>query len=146
MKIGIDCGGVLFITNTKFESSEKEDTTQTEDWVPGAVAGLRILHEEGYELFVVSFCGKRRAAETRQKLLEVRDLIPPENVFIVKDKFKKGQVCREHRLEMLIDDRLDVLEAAGQHFPALRCVLFTSWESLCPDTSRNSCITRLARI
>jgi len=129
MRIGIDCGGVLFPTNTKFEGGG-EDTTQTEEWMPGALQSLDTLRKLGHELFVVSFCGKRRALETREKLLEVKDVIPPEHVFIVKDKLKKGTVCRNEGIQVLIDDRQDVLRAAKKNFPELTCILFESWEQV----------------
>ena len=84
MRIGIDCGGVLFVTNTKFEPefSEDADRDEPEAWMPGAKEALEELKQQGHELFVVSFCGKRRALETREKLLEIRHLIPPKNVFL----------------------------------------------------------------
>jgi len=68
--------------------------------------------------------------ETREKLLEVKDVIPPEHVFIVKDKLKKGTVCRNEGIQVLIDDRQDVLRAAKKNFPELTCILFESWEQV----------------
>jgi hypothetical protein len=131
-RIGIDCGGVLFAHDTKYDktnASHTEDTSSTSCWMSGALDALEELKKRNCELFIVSFAGKKRGDETRKTILStVNHLIPENNIFIVNDRKLKGHICKEHNLQVLIDDRKDVLMEAQKTYPSLKCILFTSWK------------------
>lgn len=129
-RVGIDCGGVLTVHSSLL--SETEDTTSM-IWMEGTMEALEIMKQNGCELFVVSFAGKKREEETRKKLEEIKHLIPEKNVFITRDRTKKGEICRKHNLGWLIDDRMDVLLAAEKSFPKLKIVWFTNWNQVLID-------------
>jgi hypothetical protein len=102
--LALDAGGVMFV-----HSSEKdcnEDTSQTEDWMPGAVDAIRTLQTK-YTVIVNSFAGKKRGQQTKTKVAEVFPEIP---VFIVKDRDRKWEVLATKNADIMVDDRKEILD------------------------------------
>jgi hypothetical protein len=109
MRIGIDFGGVLSIHDGGGRSQSQEHGSTVIN-IPGGVSALQRLKTEGHSLHLISFCGKRRAEETKATILaseEARDLF--DGLHFVKKASLKGEVCKHIGIDVMIDDRLDVL-------------------------------------
>jgi hypothetical protein len=107
LKIGIDVGGVLSHKSDIYEkvSDEIKEIIDMEF----AVCSLKELKEAGHELYIVSFCGKNRAYNTRNQL----DRVYPglfSDMFFVKDKKNKNEILRHKGIDVFIDDTLSVLQ------------------------------------
>ena len=98
LRIGVDYGGVCSA------SAEHCDSEQID--VPGCLETLRLMKQNGHYLVLISFCGAKRAKATREYL-------EPLNVFdkmyFVKNKLFKNQICQYEGIDVMIDDRQDVL-------------------------------------
>lgn len=113
MRLAIDVGGVL-IERAMAPAAEDagEDTVFTPGavrWVAGALEGIQRLAALGYELWILSFCGARREAETRIALqaVGVDRSIPVERWLFCRKRTLKVVLMREHDLDLLVDDRED---------------------------------------
>ena len=107
--IGVDFGGVLSLKDT--EDAEHVNTAID---MPFAVENLLKLKALGHKLFLISFCGKARAIETKQRLestmvsegVSCASLF--DEIYFVKDtKFKKS-MCEYLNCHFMIDDREDI--------------------------------------
>lgn len=108
-KIGVDFGGVL-AKHKKGEDAEKlEEHKNTQIDMPGAIETLKKLKKNGHDLYIVSFCGKKRALEGKEEI-ENSGLtnVFTEQIYI-KNPFKKGDVLLNFGCNFMIDDRLDLL-------------------------------------
>lgn len=119
MNIGLDAGGVIFIHDR--QSVQKGDTSQTEKFMPGCIEYVEKLAQDGHKIFVNSFAGRARGESTRKAISEhMGKWIPDSNVFIVGDRNKKWTVCSEQKLDVMVDDRYDVLQTIEQNFRAAK--------------------------
>jgi hypothetical protein len=108
-KIGVDFGGVL-AKHKKGEDAEKlEEHKNTQIDMPRAIETLKKLKKNGHDLYIVSFCGKKRALEGKEEI-ENSGLtnVFTEQIYI-KNPFKKGDVLLNFGCNFMIDDRLDLL-------------------------------------
>ncbi len=104
LKIGIDYGGVCSIYSDTYEEKSKTDE---EINVPGCIEALKKLKELGHKLILVSFCGSKRARKTRSYLTKLQLF---DNMYFVKKRSFKKDICNHEGLDLLIDDRLDILQ------------------------------------
>lgn len=119
MRIGIDFGGVLAIHDGNEEgkrqaaksSSSKEDGDHVNTCInmPKAIWALEQLKTGGHELYIISFCGARRAQETMNSLRQANLLPLFKRVLFTRSREAKGVVCNELAIDAMIDDRDDVL-------------------------------------
>ena len=65
--IGIDFGGVLSQHDSRVAPGDASHINTAID-MPNAVESLMALKAEGHHLFLISFCGKSRAIETKASL------------------------------------------------------------------------------
>lgn len=126
MKICIDFGGVCCIKNNNYEddkSNYEEDKTNKSDDktnivdnktdtdntinMPHCLEALQQLSKD-HELYLVSFCGARRANSTRQYLTTTYPGLF-KHLYFVKNSSYKNDICRHVGADVMIDDRLDVL-------------------------------------
>jgi len=112
MNIRLDAGGVLFICG----ASRSEDTDQTSKFIPGCIEYVHKLAEDGHTLIVNSFAGKARGVETKKSIRQHLPWILDKNVFVVDDRKKKWIICNEHKLDIMVDDRHNVLETIEENF------------------------------
>jgi len=107
LKIGVDFGGVCSVHSEKYENEHgvKEEVIN----MPGCVEALRKLRELGHTLILVSFCGEKRAGATAKFLISKYPGLF-DRVFFVKKRQFKENVCIALGLDVLIDDRLDILQ------------------------------------
>jgi hypothetical protein len=119
MKIGVDFGGVLSITD--LSGAEHKNVSIN---MPHAIESLRALVEAGHVLYLISFCGRTRAFETRNSVQEhgVSGLFAEQ--YYVKKKEYKGDICKKLGIDYIIDDCADVLEYVALKNPTTRCLLF----------------------
>ena len=122
MNIGIDFGGVLSIHDEKCDPLEKGDHVNTSINMPDAIETLLKLKQNGHKLYLISFCGKKRAIETKESLSKYQDLF--ENQFYTKDRTYKGFLCNYLKCDIMIDDRQDVLEKVSENSPFTKNILF----------------------
>lgn len=112
LNIGVDFGGVCSAQAEKYESRAKYTPNEKEKEIiniENCVEVLRELRKQGHKLYLVSFCGHTRAIDTRQKLNENYPGLF-DALYFVKDRKYKQSICAFLGLDVMIDDRLDVLE------------------------------------
>lgn len=113
MKIGVDVGGVL----SKISKNDKFIEINME----GCLEALKLLKENGHQLYLISFCGKKRAKETKD-VLNKFDLF--EKLFFVKKKDYKSHLCKALQLDMMIDDTIGILWGVQGISTTTLCVWF----------------------
>jgi hypothetical protein len=112
--------------------------------MPGCIEALTKWKQMGHELFILSFCGKARAAYIARTVeKDFGHLFDVNHVICVPDKMLKSQVCMNRQIDWLLDDNLEVLNSlvntqgilfrgdpqyAGTATPPHRHVYATSWE------------------
>lgn len=103
LRIGIDFGGVCSVDSDNYEDDTKGHKESIN--VPGCVEALKELKRQGHQLVLVSFCGRKRAESNRRS-----DSIGYfHEAYFVKKRPYKSQVCHDRGLDILIDDRADIL-------------------------------------
>jgi hypothetical protein len=128
LKIGIDFGGVLTIYN-KHHRSEEDEHQSIEINMPGAIDSLIKLKEAGHELYLISYCGARRAIATKRSLLRAlprKDLF--NGLYFVKRTSDKADVCRLLGCDVMIDDKLQILNNIHRLIPTMKFLWFVSPE------------------
>ena len=116
--ICIDFGGVLSI----HDAGNTEHVNTLINY-PGAMKTLIELSKTN-KLYINSFCGKRRAIETKESLYDSGILNYFSNCFFVKDRYKKGIICSLLNAHFMIDDNKDVLDPVKQYSPNTITILF----------------------
>jgi hypothetical protein len=105
LNIGVDFGGVCVAYADKHENMNNNDEECIN--VPGCVETLQAIRELGHRVVLVSYCGAIRARKTRA-FLEPLGLF--DELYFVKERRYKAGVCKRLALDVLIDDRPDVLQ------------------------------------
>lgn len=127
-RIGIDIGGVILSRENKdFDKShitsgkqtrailQKQERKRVLDavFLPYCQEIISLLAQAHvFELFIVSYC-KSVMQERNRKILRMHGFlgwIPECNWIFVEDRKDKAQICATYALDIMIDDRLDVLE------------------------------------
>lgn len=114
--LGVDIGGVIIGrvnegTDTSFFADRYLETPA----VPGAVAALARLSAERFagRIFLVSKCGKKTEARTREWLLH-HDFyaavgMPADNIRFCRERREKAAIAAALGITHFVDDRLEVL-------------------------------------
>jgi hypothetical protein len=107
LKIGIDYNGVC---KSKLLGQDIIN-------IPDCLKTLTRLKEKGHKLYLVSYCG---AAKARPLKLYLENLCIFDDFYFVKNRSFKNLVCKYLGLDVLIDDRLDIIKSIqnsyGVHF------------------------------
>lgn len=111
MKIGIDFGGVLSITDTITTLKPHMNTSID---MPGAKEAIIELAKH-HELFLISFCGKRRAIETKASIITAGIFDYFTSLYFVKHPEYKSQITKYIGCDLMIDDNIDVLDNISKH-------------------------------
>lgn len=135
-RIAIDIGGVILdIHNNSDESLLMLNT----------IDYLNKLKNK-YDLYLLSFCGKKTEQETRTVLKNIHniDSIIDESkwIFVRKTKNKKVEMIN-HNIKLLIDDRKSIIDDVISN--NLLGVLFTNWNDELLNTVDNE-MNRLNRL
>ena len=133
-RIGVDFGGVLAKHSTKDEEFKPvEEHKNTRIDMPGAIENLHKLKKKGHELYIVSFCGKKRALEGIQKVKEEGlEQVFTEQVYI-GNPWEKGTVLNKFGCNFMIDDRLDLLDAIKKKAPKTKTIWFGQSQYKCEN-------------
>lgn len=112
--IGIDIGGVLIQ-----RGSDKEDTSffgknyLRTPAVPGALEAVSEFCNRGFDVHLVSKCGKHTEEKTLHWLLQNRVYeqtgLLPGNVHFCRERKDKASICGRLGITHFVDDRLEVL-------------------------------------
>ena len=127
LKIGIDFGGVLAIHDRTHPRSDEEEHESVEVNMPNAMESLIKLKEAGHQLYLISYCGVRRALQTKRSLLRIlprKDLF--DRMYFVERTTYKADVCRALGCDIMIDDRLKILNNIQRQIPTMKCLWFIS--------------------
>lgn len=128
LKIGIDFGGVLTI-HDKSRTSEEDEHQSVEINMPDAMSSLIKLKEFGHQLYLISYCGERRAKETKRGILRIiprKDLF--DGLYFAQRTSNKVDVCRALGCDLMIDDRLKTLKHIQLLIPTMKLIWFSSSE------------------
>ena len=98
--IGVDMGGVC--------CDKKEDGRDLFN-IPNVLESLNALKKAGHTLILVSFCGQARAKNMYYTLLGKYPDVFDKCIYVKKPRYK-GLVCEKEGIQVMIDDRPDVLE------------------------------------
>jgi FMN phosphatase YigB (HAD superfamily) len=117
LRIGIDFGGVL----SQLDGSEKHDQGQQHTNIkvdmPDAISVLKKWKSQGYELYLISHCGKARAQQTSRELKDCLLLDMFKEIYFTKTRDAKAAVIRHLGCHLMIDDRQDVLDEIARANP-----------------------------
>lgn len=122
-KIGIDVGGVLLAKGTH---------------ISDAVYSVLVL-SLNYECYIISYRGKNIDKEQQRRIhlrkLGVDRFIPEMNWIFTKSREEKGIVCREMGIDIMIDDKEEVMDSIKKYSPVTMCIHFghspyTTWEKI----------------
>jgi hypothetical protein len=132
LKIGIDFGGVLSI-HDRTRTSDEEEHQSIEINMPDALTSLTQLKESGHQLYLISYCGERRAYETNKSILKV---LPKkkffDGIYFVRKTTFKSDVCRAIGCDIMIDDRLKILNHIHHTIPTMKLLWFSSTDENYP--------------
>lgn len=128
LKIGIDFGGVLSIYN-KVDRTDEDEHQSVEINMPDALESLIQLKDAGHRLYLISYCGERRAKETKQSLLRI---LPRKYLFdafyFVQRTTQKADVCRFLGCDIMIDDKQKILNNIHRLLPTITLLWFVTPE------------------
>lgn len=118
MRIGIDFGGVLCVPDVasqqrgltpRFTCGQGLTPGVTQLDMPHALEALSWLKEQGHSLHLISSRSRESARETFRAMERAGVLPLFDSVNFLSDHQGKGRVCDDLGLDVLIDDRADVL-------------------------------------
>lgn len=136
-RIGVDFGGVLARQDPK-DNQENAPITEhkrTKINMPGAVETLHKLKDKGHTLYIVSFCGKKRALEAIEEIKNKNlDTVFTEQIYI-GNPYEKSTVLAKFGCNFMIDDRLDLLNFIQKRNPAVKTIWFGHTEDECKNTN-----------
>ena len=120
LRIGIDFGGVCTPLGAAYESNNPTDAKMD---MPGCCEALLELKAQGHYLVLVSFCGKNRANSTRRNLPLSKYF---HKAYFVRNRAYKNDICKAEALDVLIDDRQEILDTLTE----TSGILFDNWKSV----------------
>ena len=129
MNIGIDFGGVLSMKDKEGTEDKQEGLVQVQEHkntcidMPGAIEALHQLKAQGHNLILISFCGKKRALETKQSLEDSGLAALFSALVFVKKPHLKKDICEQYQCRYMIDDRADILAHVATAVTADKTVL-----------------------
>lgn len=104
LRIGIDLGNVCMTGGDHYGQADGTSALN----VPDCIESLRTLRDAGHHLYIISWCGARRATAT---MPIVASLGLFDGVYFVRDRRYKDMVCQRLGIDVMIDDRMDVLQS-----------------------------------
>lgn len=123
LKIAVDFGGVCSVHSERYEAKDMDGLEPIN--VPGCVEALQEMKKQGHKLYLLSFCGAKRAKSTRDYLNEKHKDLFDVLIFVKNRKFK-ANLCAKHGIDVLIDDRQDILS----NIKPTQSILFTYEDTL----------------
>lgn len=105
LTIGLEINGILF------EHENGNEKEQELKWVPDALSTCKKLAKSRHTLYLLSHCGPKREAAIIKELKESKfdQIVPEANWIFVRSRSEKALLCREKALNVMIDERFDVM-------------------------------------
>jgi len=122
MIIGIDFGGVLSVDDALLPASPHINTRIDMPDAHEAISQLATDHK----LYLISFCGKRRAMETKASIQSLGLTKYFAGLYFVKHPDYKSQLTRFLGCDVMIDDRVDVLDNIRTYDDKIYTLLFNN--------------------
>ena len=114
MKLGVDIGGVIIERGNGADDTFFLGKYTETPALEGAIDALRRLKQRfGGEVYLISKCGAKTEAKTRE-WLEANNFysltgLPEDNLRFCRERPEKAQICKELGITHYIDDNMDVL-------------------------------------
>lgn len=136
LHIGVDFGGVCSSITKDYEDGKAFVDTINVDAniinIENCAEVLREIIAAGHKIALISFCGKTRAKVTRKALsTHYPDIFNVANMWFVKKRRDKNALCKFLGLDLMIDDKLSIVESITCTTP----VLFTGDPTYDQDSS-----------
>jgi hypothetical protein len=133
MKIGIDLGNVIIGGDNEWFSGG--DSYLRTPGVVGASESMDKLYDLGQELFVVSKAFPRNQIKSVRWLREhdYTDFFDQLNTFFVLRREDKALVCDSLGLDLMIDDRSDIIDHINLSSKGTIGYLFEGWAKFWED-------------
>lgn len=122
--IGVDFGGVLSIHESKSTNVSGSEHRNTAITMPFAVDALKKLKKKGHNLYLVSFCGRSRAIETRTSMNVSESSKLFNALYFTKSRSYKNELCQFLGCHFMIDDNVHVLDNIKTHNDKIVTILF----------------------
>lgn len=128
-KLAIDVGGVLIAKKDR----NGPDTNfalglDHVPWIEGALDAVDILSSQ-YDLYILSFCGKKTEEETRLALRDrVQYYIPEDKWIFTRKREAKVDEMKRHNITTLIDDTEMIIDLVNQN--GMQGILFKDWSTV----------------
>lgn len=120
-KIAIDVGGVLLEKKDRNGADTNFDVDDVK-WLPGALDAVKKL-KDLYDVYILSFCGKKTEMETREALRKfVAQDVPEDKWIFTRNRAHKAPRMLENGIDILIDDTEQIIDQveqtglSGMHF------------------------------
>jgi hypothetical protein len=133
LTIGIDFGGVLS-THDRNNDVKTDVVGEHKNTAVNMPDSLNVLEKlkESHSLILISFCGQKRAVETKASLdTSVPGLF--DSIFFTKDKMYKKDICSFAGCDVMIDDTLGILTDIRKVNKNITLIWFTAEQ----DVSQN---------
>lgn len=131
-KIAIDVGGVLIEKKRQNGQDTNFDINDVK-WVPGSIEAVKDLCLF-YDVYILSFCGKKTEQETRLALRkELLDYIPESKWIFTRERIYKVDEMKKHNITTLVDDTLQIItwvKQAGLKGVHFRSPWYPDWKSV----------------
>lgn len=122
--IGIDFGGVLSIHDNNTTNISGLEHRNTSIDMPFAKNSIKFLKDQGHNLYLISFCGKNRAFETRRSMENNNETQFFNSLYFVKTKPYKNDLCAYLGCHFIIDDNIEILDNIKKYNSKIITILF----------------------
>jgi hypothetical protein len=116
MIIGMDFGGVLCLHDKKGESKIN---------MPGAIEALNILNKNEHDVYLISYGGSKEFIYNRWLNIKKDgyDVYFTHQYYVKQRNFKK-YICDYIGCQIMIDDRIEILDDIKENNPGIITILF----------------------
>jgi hypothetical protein len=131
-KLAIDVGGVL-IEKRDLSGADTNFDVNDVKWIPGALEAVSTL-KKSYDLYILSFCGRKTEMETRKALHDkIVEHIPEEKWIFTRQREHKVWEMQKHGIKTLVDDTFAIIkwvEEAGLQGIHFRGSKYSDWNKV----------------
>lgn len=130
-RLAIDVGGVL-IEKKELNGADTNFDVNNVAWVLGAIEAVEILSQK-YDLYILSFCGKKTEMETRDALKRIAKYIPEHKWIFTREREHKVAQMHKYGINGLVDDTpviIKWIKEAGFKGYLFRSKEYEMWQGL----------------
>jgi hypothetical protein len=147
-RIAIDVGGVLIEKKDKSGPDTNFDVDNIR-WMQGALDAVKSLSQH-FDLYILSFCGKKTELETREALRTcVIEYIPESKWIFTRDRTHKVPRMQELDITTLVDDTWQIISSVenaglrGIHYGSWR---FSDWTAIVNHLTKDMPSTEIGKV